>query len=145
MNELTIALRNLAVVILLVMGISGVLAAILFFVAVRKMRSIHVPPGAGFAETLLYTPFVVVLFIDLLDLALDILSAPFSWLILDRLGLKGLRGVAAVEALLPFTQVIPTMSLSWIAVRVLGRDRILEYEHRYDQYLDDSYYLESGE
>ena len=62
-------------------------------------------------------PFTIVLAIDLLDLALDILAAPFVWLILDRLGLKALRNMAAVEALLPFTQPIPTLTVCWIAVR----------------------------
>ena len=58
--------------------------------------------------------------IDLLDLALDFLAAPISWLILDRLGLKALRGVSAVEALIPGTQLIPTMTLCWFGVRLLG-------------------------
>jgi len=87
-----------------------------------QVRRIDVPDGADFAETLRYTPFTVVVMIDLLDFALDFLGAPVAWVILDRLGLKALRGVATVEALLPFTQLIPTMTLAWIGVRLFNID-----------------------
>ncbi len=69
---------------------------------------------------MLYTPFLLVVFIDLLDFALDVLALPFTWAILDRLGLKALRNIAAFEALLPFTQLIPTMTLAWFAARLFG-------------------------
>ena len=102
------------------MAICFFLALFLFLIVVRKMRKINVPLGAGFSETLLYTPFLLVIFIDLLDFALDALAAPFTWIILDRLGLKALRGVFAFEALLPFTQFIPLMTLAWFGVRLFG-------------------------
>jgi hypothetical protein len=111
-------LRTFGFYLLGAMAVSLVLALILFVVVIRQLKRINVPPDAGFSETLLYTPFLVVVFIDLLDLALDILAAPFAWVILDRLGLKALRGVSAVEGLIPFTQPIPTMTLAWIAVRI---------------------------
>jgi hypothetical protein len=41
-------------------------------------------------------------------------------MILDQLGLKALRGVSAVEALIPGTQLIPTMTLCWFGVRLFG-------------------------
>ena len=103
------------------MAVSFVLGIFLLLLVVRFIRRIDVPPGADFTETLLYTPLVVVITVDLLDFALDILSAPISWVILDRLGLKALRGVAAVEGLLPFTQFIPTMTLCWVGARFLGK------------------------
>ena len=87
-----------------------------------QVRRIDVPDGADFSETLRYTPFTVVVMIDLLDFALDFLGAPVAWVILDRLGLKALRGVATMEALLPFTQLIPTMTLAWIGVRLFNID-----------------------
>jgi hypothetical protein len=102
------------------MAISFVLAMILFVLVIRKLRRLDIPPNAGFSETLLYTPLLLVVFIDLLDFALDVLAAPFTWMILDRLGLKALRGFAAFEALLPFTQVVPTMTLAWLAARLFG-------------------------
>jgi len=89
-----------------------------------QVRRINVPEGADFAETLHYTPFTVVVMIDLLDFALDFLGAPVAWLILDRLGLKALRGVATIEALLPFTQLIPTMTLAWVGVRLFNIDSL---------------------
>lgn len=118
MNEAL--LRNIGFGFLGAMSISLFLAIFLFVLVVRKMRRLEIPPDAGFGETMLYVPLVVVLFLDLLDFALDILAAPFSWIILDRLGLRALRNIAAFEALLPFTQVIPTMTLAWIMARVLG-------------------------
>lgn len=103
------------------MVVSFILGMLLLLLVVRWIRRIDVPAGADFTETLLYTPLIVTITIDLLDFGLDILSAPLSWVILDRLGLKALRGVAAVEGLLPFTQFIPTMTLCWIGARFLGK------------------------
>jgi hypothetical protein len=102
------------------MAISFVVAMILFVFVIRRLRRVEIPPNAGFSETLLHTPLLLVVFIDLLDFALDVLAVPFTWVILDRLGLRSLRNVAAFEALLPFTQVIPTMTLAWFAARLLG-------------------------
>lgn len=113
-------LRTFGTYLLIIMGISLALALLLLLYVFRQVRKINVPPDAGFQETLLFTPFSVVLLIDLLDLGLDVLAAPISWVILDRLGLKALRGVTAVEALIPFTQPIPTMTLAWIGVRILN-------------------------
>ena len=84
-------LQNFGLVLLGVMGVAGIVALLLLVIIIVQVRRIHVPPNAGFAETLLYTPFLVVLFLDVLDLALDFLSAPIAWIVLDRLGLKGLR------------------------------------------------------
>lgn len=113
-------LRAVGLVILGAMGVGLVLALILFVFIVRRLRRMNIPPGAGFAETLQYTPLSVVLFIDLLDWSLDILAAPIVWVVLDRLGLRALRNVSAVEALIPFTQFIPTLTGSWLWVRLFG-------------------------
>lgn len=118
--------QNFVLVLLSVMSVALILAITLLVIIVIQVRRINVPPGAGFAETMLYTPFLVVVFLDVLDLALDFLSAPIAWIVLDRLGLKGLRGIATFESLIPFTQAIPTMTLAWIAVRVMGKDRFIE-------------------
>ena len=112
-------LQTIGTYLLIIMGISLVLALLLLTVVIRQVRKIHIPPGAGFQETLLLTPISVVLMIDLLDLGLDFLAAPISWVILDRLGLKALRGVSAMEAIIPFTQPIPTMTLAWIGARFM--------------------------
>jgi hypothetical protein len=117
-------LRPLLNVVLIWMGVSLVLAILLFVLVIRRLGRLDIPPNATFAETLAYTPFLVVVFIDLLDWGLDILAAPFSWVVLDRLGLKALRNVAALEALIPFTQPIPTLTAAWLYVRFFGPDRL---------------------
>ncbi len=113
-------LRTLGLVLLTGMAIALLLSLLLFIFVIRQLRKIRVPAGSGFSETLRYTPFLVVVFIDLLDFALDVLAAPFAWIILDRLGLKSLRGVSVVQALIPLTQAIPALTISWIAVNWFG-------------------------
>jgi len=115
-------LRTIGLILAASMGVSLALAAVLFVLVIRKLRRLNVPPDAGFGETLLYVPFLLVLFIDLLDWGLDVLSAPVSWILLDRLGLRALRNVSTIEALIPFTQFIPLLTLSWIWVRLFGHD-----------------------
>lgn len=111
-------LRNFGFTLLMLMGIALALAVLLLFIVRRQVKRVDVPPNATFGETLLLTPFLVVLLIDLLDFALDFLAAPIAWIILDRLGLKALRGVSVVETLIPLTQAIPTMTLAWVWVRL---------------------------
>ena len=111
--------RNIALIVLILMVCAGAIGGLLLVVAVRRIRSLEIPPDATFSETMALTPLSVVIAIDLLDLGLDVLAAPLSWAILDRLGLKALRGVATVEALLPGTQFIPTLTLCWFGVRLL--------------------------
>jgi len=112
--------RLVGLLIFGVMVAATVAGASFLAVAVYKLRNMDIPENASFSETLLLTPISVVLAIDLLDLGLDILAAPLSWAILDWIGLKALRGVAAVEALIPGTQLIPTMTLCWLGVRIFG-------------------------
>ncbi|MFL7839593.1 MAG: hypothetical protein ACK2T4_13040 [Candidatus Promineifilaceae bacterium] len=114
------SLRNFGLIIAAFMGVSLILAILLFVLVVQRLRKLDIPEDAGFGETLLYTPLALVLFIDLLDFALDFLAAPFTWAILDRLGLKALRNVFAFEAFLPFTQFIPAMTIAWFAARFIG-------------------------
>ena len=113
-------IRTIGIVALVVMAISALVSVTLLLLSVKKIRQLDIPADATFAETLHYTPLIVVIAIDLLDLAFDILAAPISWMILDRLGLKALRGVAAAEALIPGTQIIPTLSICWFGVRLFG-------------------------
>lgn len=81
-------------------------------------RGERVAEDAGFAQTLRAVPLRLVVGLDLLDLGLDVLAAPLVWWMLDRSGLKALRNVAAVEAVVPFTQAVPLMTLCWVGVRV---------------------------
>lgn len=116
-------LRTFGLLLALTMLTSALLAALVLFIAVRQARNINVPQDADFATTLHYTPFLVVLGIDLLDLGLDFLAAPLAWLLLDHMGLKALRGVSTVEALIPGTQFLPLLTAAWITVRVTGTGR----------------------
>lgn len=111
--------RNFGLILLGLTLVGLILVSIMLAIAAYKLRKLNIPANASFAETLHYTPFLVVIAIDLLDLVLDVLAAPASWVILDRLGLKALRNVAALEAIIPGTQLIPTLTLCWVGVRLL--------------------------
>ncbi|MGC8952697.1 hypothetical protein [Chloroflexus sp.] len=106
---------------LLIAMLSGlILAGIVLWLIWRRLRSLQVPPDAGFFTTMHYIPIALPIVLDLLDFGLDILAMPVSWLILDRLGLCGLRNKAAIEALIPLTQPIPVFTLGWLIARLTG-------------------------
>ena len=115
-----INLEQLAIIILAAMGLALVLAVLVLFWVIWRVRHIEIPPDADFMTALRYTPFSVVLLLDLLDFGLDFLSAPFSWAILSWLGLKPLRGVAVIEGLIPGTNLLPTMTVAWVIARLGG-------------------------
>lgn len=106
--------------LLVAMGVALVVAVVGLALVWRSVKRLRVPPGAGFFATMRYVPLRLVVLLDLLDFGLDIFAAPVSWLVLDRLGLKGLRNKAAIEALIPFTQPIPTFTLGWLAARYMN-------------------------
>jgi hypothetical protein len=106
--------------LLAAMGVALLIALVGLAIIARHIRSLRVPPDAGFFATMRYVPLTLVVLLDLLDFALDIFAAPLSWIILDRMGLRALRNKAVIEALIPFTQPIPTFTLSWVAARVLN-------------------------
>jgi hypothetical protein len=112
--------------ILVAMGVALVIALVGLASIARQIRGLRVPRDAGFFATLRYVPLTLVVLLDLLDFALDIFAAPLSWVILDRLGLRGLRNKAALEALIPFTQPIPTFTISWFAARMLNLGELEE-------------------
>ena len=118
MTELTNFLQDFLAIFVLLLFIALALSILLLWLAYERMRRIDVPEDAGFFETLQMTPFIVVLGIDLLDFALDIFALPFTWIILDRMGLKALRNVSSVEAFIPLTQPIPTLTISWILAKL---------------------------
>ena len=114
------ALGELFKSLLLVFAAAALLGALGLALLDRRLRRLRVPPNADFVTTIRAVPFGLVLALDLLDFGLDIFAAPFSWIILSRYKLQGLRNLAVVESLVPFTEVIPTLSLAWIGVRMLG-------------------------
>ena len=103
----------------LILAILGLLLAIVFLLWVmRRVKRIQLPENADFLTVLRHTPLSVVILLDLLDLSLDIFSAPFAWVLLGYLGLEALRGVTIVEALIPGTQFLPTMTAAWLVARL---------------------------
>lgn len=122
----TITTENtqLLYIVLLLIGGVLVLALLLLVWIFRWVRRINLPPDAGLWTALRATPFIVVVTLDLLDLGLDFLSAPISWVLLSRLGLKPLRGVTVIEGLLPGTQLLPTMTAAWLIAHLMGPDRL---------------------
>lgn len=121
--------------LLVAMGVALTLAVLGLALMWRSIKRLNVPPTAGFFATMHYIPLPLVIVLDLFDFGLDIFAAPISWVLLDRLGLKGLRNKAAIEALIPFTQPIPTFTIGWLAARLLGigdddLERVIEGEAR---------------
>ncbi len=117
MTDFTEIVRGFLTYFAVFAGTALVLSILLLFFAYRRMRRLNIPADAGFWETIAVTPFIVVLGVDLLDFALDIFALPFTWVILDHMGLKALRNVSSVEAFIPFTQPIPTLTLCWILAK----------------------------
>ena len=115
-NLVSELLRLLAIVSV----ISLTLALLVGLWVWRTVKKLRLPPDATFVQAMRLTPLSVVVLLDLLDLGLDFLSTPISWVILSRLGLQQLRGATAVEAIIPGTQAIPTMTLVWAAVRLFS-------------------------
>ena len=115
-NGLQQLLQDLALVavVVVVLGLLGLL------MLHRSLRQLRVPPGAGFTTTLRMVPLPLVIVLDLLDLGLDVFATPIVWLVLSRYRLQALRNVAALEALVPLTQMLPTLTVAWFAVRMLG-------------------------
>lgn len=109
-------LRVLGVIAL----IAVLLGALVLAWAFRTLRRIRVPQDADFFTTLRAVPLSLVVGLDLLDLGLDVLSTPIIWVILSRYRLQALRNVASIEALIPFTAPIPTLTLAWFAARALN-------------------------
>ncbi|MBV8199669.1 MAG: hypothetical protein JOZ15_03500 [Acidobacteria bacterium] len=116
LRELTIAA---AIAVLLVVA----LAAAALVLAYRKLRHIRIAGDSDFFTTVRAVPLALVVGLDLLDLGLDVFSTPITWLLLDRLGLKALRNVATVKAAIPLGDMIPALTLAWLAARFLKLGR----------------------
>lgn len=101
------------------MVIALVLAGCGLMLMHRRLRRLRVPAGASLTTTLRMVPLGLVIILDLLDFGLDMLATPVVWIVLSQYRLQALRNTAAVEALIPFTQVIPTLTIAWFAVRIL--------------------------
>ena len=104
--------------IFLALSIIGLVISIVMFLWILwRVKHIQIPEDADFLTTLRYTPISVVILLDALDLTFDFLAAPFAWVILGYLNLQSLRGVTVVEAVIPGTQFLPTMTAAWLFAR----------------------------
>lgn len=119
------SLRTFVIILAVIALTAVVLAALLIGWGLGKLRErkLRVPPGADFFTTVRAVPLPLLVGLDLLDLGLDVFSAPIIWFILNRLKLQKLRNVATVEALIPFSAPIPTLTVAWLLARFfkLGR------------------------
>ncbi len=113
-------LRTFGQVLLSLLIIGVLLGALVLALIWRKLRGIKVPPDADFFTTVRAVPLGLVVGLDLLDMGLDVFATPIVWMILSRFKLHALRNVATVEALVPFTQPVPTLTLAWFAARMLN-------------------------
>jgi hypothetical protein len=109
--------------------LSLVAAFLLILVTYRRLRYLRLPPDADFMTCLRTVPITVVIILDLLDFGLDFFSAPIAWVMLGKLELQGLRGITILEELIPGTQLLPTMTLAWIGVRLYDRFTGLSGSH----------------
>ncbi len=114
------ALRELLITFGIVLVVATALGLGGLLLLHRRLRRLDVLPNAGLATTLRAVPLGLVIVLDLLDLGLDIFATPIVWLVLSRYRLHALRNAAALEAVIPLTQVVPTLTLAWLAVRALG-------------------------
>ncbi len=104
--------------LLIIAAVAGTLGLIGLALIYRSLKRLNIPPEATFRETLQRIPFSVVLVLDLLDLGFDVLATPLVWWLLGRFNLRALRRVSTIEALIPGTQMIPTLTVAWVAVRL---------------------------
>jgi hypothetical protein len=114
-------LRTLLLIFAGLAALSLVAAILLALVTYRQLRHLRLPADADFMTCLRTVPISVVIILDLLDFGLDVFSAPIAWVMLGKLGLQGLRGITVLEELIPGTQLLPTMTLAWIGIRLYDR------------------------
>ncbi len=116
-------LRSLIATVALAVLLVLTLAAAALYLAYRKLRRIRIAADSDFFTTVRAVPLALVVGLDLLDLGLDVFSTPITWLLLDRMGLKALRNVATIKAVIPIGDMIPALTIAWLAARYfkLGR------------------------
>ncbi len=116
-SSFTFDLSSLVFIFLVFIGSMLLIALTLLVWIILRIRRINLPPDADFLSALRVTPLMVVIALDVLDLGLDIFSTPIAWALLSYLGLAPLRGVAVVKALIPISNFVPLMTLSWLYAR----------------------------
>mgnify|MGYP000027826795 CR=1 FL=1 len=118
MDFQSVQMRDVAIVVAICIAAAISAGMALLVVAAKQIRDLDLPEDADFFETLRAIPITIPIALDLLDLGLDVFSAPVSWIILEMLGLGALKAVTIVEALIPGTNLIPTMTVAWAFARM---------------------------
>jgi hypothetical protein len=143
MGPLEALLQLFGMFLFVLLALAGIAIAGLVWM-LYSLRDIRVPPDADFFTTMHYIPITLPILLDILDFSLDFLSAPVSWVVLDRLGLSSLRNWASLEGVIPVvTNPIPTMTIAWLLARMfnLGGQPVEIYTYAADRpprrYLDD--------
>jgi hypothetical protein len=134
--------RTFGQVLLALLIIGVVLGTLVLALVWRSLSRVRVPADADFFTTVRAVPLGLCVGLDLLDMGLDVFATPIVWIVLSRFRLQALRNVAAVEALVPFTQPIPTLTVAWFAARLLNLGTPPE---RYDPTLLDTDEVRPGE
>ncbi|MBN1147745.1 MAG: hypothetical protein JXA78_10860 [Anaerolineales bacterium] len=123
MNDtLKIDLDLILYALLAMFGLGLILSLFFLGWVIWRVKRIHLPEGADFLTALRATPLSVVILLDLLDFSMDIFSAPFTWILLGYLGLQPLRAVTVIEAAIPGTQLIPSLTIAWIVARLTSAE-----------------------
>ena len=111
-------------IVVAVIAIAMLITLILLVWIILRIRRIDLPPNADFLAALRATPLIIVIVLDLLDFSLDVFSAPVTWVLLSYLKLAPLRTVAVIKDIIPVTNFIPLMTLSWLYARLSAEREI---------------------
>ena len=109
--------NDVAGVLLTFFALATFLGLVWVLLLVFVLRRMTIDRDQTQLEALRAAPLPLVLLVDAIDLGLDFLGAPLVWLIMSRSELRSLRGLSVLESLIPGTQLIPTMTISWLYAR----------------------------
>jgi len=112
--------RDAVGIALTFLGLTVFLGLVWLLLLALVLRRMTVDRDHAELEALRTAPLPLVLLIDAIDLGLDFLGAPLVWLVMSRSELRALRGLSVLESLIPGTQLIPTMTISWLYARRRG-------------------------
>jgi hypothetical protein len=135
-------LRTFGQVVIVLLIVCVVLGLTMLALVMRRLRRIRVPPNADFFTTIRAVPLGLVVGLDLLDAGLDMFAAPIVWTVLSRYRLQALRNIAAAQAIVPFTQPVPLLTISWFAARLLN---LGDAPYTVDRHIIDTEEIEPGE
>ena len=84
------------------------------------LRRLTVDRAPESVEALRQMPLALALGVDAIDLGLDFFGAPIVYALLSRGDLRALRRLTLFESLLPGTQLIPSLTISWLYAHHAG-------------------------